>query len=131
MKKRVWIFASVIVVVIAGASYFYFSRPQLEIAKSQEVQNVVVEPGGKKLSQQDAESILKKIREAKKTFSSSNTDQPSVNKYYTLKILDTKDSEDTLYVFEENGKVYIERPYDGIYRSNSELMTRIEQIVDN
>ncbi|MFY1066983.1 DUF5301 domain-containing protein [Enterococcus sp. AD013-P3] len=36
-----------------------------------------------------------------------------------------------LYIFEENGKVYIERPYDGIYRSNRELMTRIKQIVDN
>ena len=67
------------------------------------------------------EDFLQYIRNAKPTRKWSVHDFPVVESYYIVE-LDTHEREYRYFVYVENSLVYIERPYDGVYRGNQQLL---------
>ena len=67
------------------------------------------------------EDFLQYIRNAKPTRKWSVHDSPVAENYYIIE-LDTHEREYRYFVYVENSLVYIERPYDGVYRGNQQLL---------
>lgn len=56
---------------------------------------------------------------SKKTLRSSNNDQPLAETYITIEFINSEEVKDTYYLYESNGSYYLEKPYEGIYKANS------------
>lgn len=65
--------------------------------------------------------VLENIRNAQPTRQWSVNDYPTANTYYTIEI-DTPAREYRYFVYVENSQVYIEDPYDGVYKANQQLL---------
>lgn len=66
------------------------------------------------------EKFISAISEAQATSKSSVQDFPMADDYGTIDILHS-DKHTTLYYYEENGKYYIEQPYQGIYKTKIDI----------
>ena len=62
----------------------------------------------------DYETLLQLIDNAKPTRKMSVNDYPTVETYYVVEI-DTNEREYRYFICDENGQLYIESPYEGIY----------------
>ena len=68
----------------------------------------------------DVAKMVTHIGNAKPTRAGSVNDSPVITPYYKIKI-STKDKIYLSYVYEDNKKVYLECPYEGIYTMDSEV----------
>lgn len=64
------------------------------------------------------------ISNSKATRIKSVNDIPSVRPYYKIDLL-TQENIFTYYIYKDNKKVYIERPYEGIYTINNKIINII------
>ena len=70
--------------------------------------------------------LLEKISEAEPTRKMSVNDYPTAETYYKVEI-----SADRMYcyfIYEESGQVYVELPYEGVYKSDNSIIDYIEEI---
>lgn len=67
------------------------------------------------------EELLPLLCQAKPTRRPTVNDTPSVTPWYRISLL-TSEREYRYFIYEEDGKVYIELPYDGVYRSDRALL---------
>ena len=67
------------------------------------------------------EDILNSITAAQPTRKMSVNDYPTAKSYYTLEI-HTSAYTYKYFIYEENSKVYIEIPYEGIYKADSKAL---------
>ncbi len=69
----------------------------------------------------DFEEFLQNIRNAQPTRQMSVNDYPRVKTYYTI-VVDTSVREYKYFIYTENSQVYIELPYEGIYKANQQVL---------
>ena len=69
----------------------------------------------------DFEEILKNITNAQPTRTMSVNDYPTAKTYYTIEV-DTAARQYRYFLYAENSQVYIELPYECIYKSNHQLL---------
>lgn len=69
----------------------------------------------------DFEEFLQNIRNAQPTRQMSVNDYPRVKTYYTI-VVDTSVREYKYFIYIENSQVYIEIPYEGIYKANQQVL---------
>ena len=72
---------------------------------------------------------LDHIREAEPTREWSVNDYPAVKSYYTIQI-QARDRSYHYYIYTENGQVYVEAPYTGIYRGDQALLVAVAEYVN-
>ena len=77
------------------------------------------------IDETDIDKIINNISNSEPTRNQSVNDQPYVDHYYFLRIK-TNNENYYYYLYKENGKTYIESPYEGIYRVNNDFLTYIE-----
>lgn len=65
--------------------------------------------------------ILKNITNAQPTRTMSVNDYPTAKTYYTIEV-DTAARQYRYFLYAENSQVYIELPYEGIYKSNQQFL---------
>ena len=75
----------------------------------------------------DFEEILKKITNARPTRAMSVNDYPTAKAYYTIKI-DTESREYRYFLYTEGSRVYIESPYEGIYKTDKQFIDYIADL---
>lgn len=75
---------------------------------------------------EDLEVLLKNINTAKPTRKMSVNDYPSVKAYYILE-LHTSARFHRYFIYEENSQVYIEIPYEGIYKADSKILDLVSE----
>ncbi len=130
-KKRcsyLWIYAFIIIVAVVIASTFLFRAEKftMNFNNMDSVQTVVVsysqgEPDlviNNDLMIYDIVSFIKKVNYETKIESVS--DEPNVEIYYKIN-LKTQNTESVVYIYERDGKKYIEQPYNGIYEVSDEI----------
>lgn len=80
-------------------------------------------PDGTELQYDDSEQIeevLSMIAAAEPTAKQSIQDCPSAEKYGTINI-ESDDGSTTIFYYEENGRYYLEQPYQGIYELDNKF----------
>ena len=70
------------------------------------------------------EWILQEIREAEPTRIMSVNDYPAVKEYYVINIVSTTRSY-RYFIYIDDSQVYVELPYEGIYKANQQFYDRI------
>jgi len=69
----------------------------------------------------DYEVLLQNISDTEPTRMLSVNEFPSVENYYIINI-DTEEREYRYFLYVEDSQVYIESPYEGVYKSNQEFL---------
>lgn len=72
------------------------------------------------LNETDYEELLLNISNSLPTRNMPMNDYPAVRQYYTITI-QTSVREYRYFVYEEDSQIYIELPYEGIYRSDNKM----------
>lgn len=79
------------------------------------------------VSDEEIAELLQKIARAEPTRKMSVNDYPTAKTYYKIEA-----SADRIYcyfVYEESGQVYVELPYEGIYRADSDIIGYISELL--
>ena len=120
-KKWFWIFIVMVIVLVAGGYLVYDSifpkAEPLKLLKISETDDVYIyDSNGNEieLSDSEIEALFIYINTAESTRIMSVNDYPSVRPYYVVEI-ESVDRYFRYMIYEENGKVYVELPYEGIY----------------
>lgn len=131
IKKNVII---VIILVLAIVCGYYVFNLMFPIAKTiqypliEDVTSIKISPDnnneGKKILGTDFVKVINHISNSKPTRIKSINDIPSVRPYYKIELL-TEENIFTYYIYKDNKKVYIERPYEGIYTINNKIINII------
>lgn len=79
---------------------------------------------------QDIGTVLQNINSAIPTRKMSVNDYPTVKDYYSIEIISSVRTY-RYFIYEENSQVYIEVPYEGIYKSNQEFYDFIAGYFNN
>ena len=69
----------------------------------------------------DFGEILKNIANAQPTRTMSVNDYPTAKTYYTIEV-DTAARQYRYFLYAENSQVYVELPYEGIYKANQQFL---------
>ena len=133
-KKKVIITVAIFVVVIISAYYVY--NDMFPVAKSiqypsiEDITSIKISTDdnneGRKILGTDFAKLVTHISNAKPTRVRSVNDLPSVRPYYKIELL-TEENMFNYYIYKDNNKVYIERPYEGIYIIDSQVVNIISE----
>ena len=127
-KKWIWIFIVLAIVLSAGGYLVYDSifpkAGPLKLLKVSETDDVYIyDSNGNEieLSDSEIEAMCIYINTAESTRIMSVNDYPSVRPYYVVEI-ESVDRYFRYMIYEENGKVYVELPYEGIYTIDEKVI---------
>ena len=129
MKKKIfWIGLAVLVVLIAGVykaydNIFPKAGPIRQIKVSEINWIYIYDNSENEIGMVDSEieEIITYINEAEPTRIMSVNDYPTVRPYYVVEIKSV-DRYFRYMIYEENGKVYVELPYKGIYTIDEKVI---------
>lgn len=120
-KKSFWIGLVVLVVLIAGLykvydNIFPKAGPVRQIKVSETNRIYIYDNSENEIGMVDSEieEIITYINEAEPTRIMSVNDYPSVRPYYVVEIKSV-DRYFRYMIYEDNGKTYVELPYEGVY----------------
>lgn len=120
-----------VLVIIIMLSVFYFTsnKKTLDLPDTSKVEFEHVHGGAMttvyECDKSKISSLIKNIEEKSSYSKESVNDNPDNVDYIKVK-MDTK----TYYVYERNGKTYIEEPYNGIWKIPSDLYKNIKNNKD-
>lgn len=138
MRKTSIILIIVGILTIAGYmaydQIFPYARPMDEAMDTTKIQSVTILSNEnteeqKKISESDFDKVISLINTAKPTRKMSYNEVPSVETYYTMEIRNGNWTR-TCYIYKENGKTYLELPYEGIYRVDELYNEEISRIFE-
>ena len=120
--KKIGVF---LIIIMLGVYSFYSNKKTLDLPDASKVEFGHVHDGAMttayELNQDKISSLNKDIEEKSSYSKESVNDNPNNVDYIKVK-MDTK----TYYVYERNGKTYIEEPYNGIWKIPSDLYKSIK-----
>lgn len=112
-----------------GVYSFYSNKKTLDLPKASKVEFSHVHGGTTttiyECDESKISSLIKDIEEKSSYSKESVNDNPNGVDYIKVK-MDTK----TYYIYERNGKTYIEEPYNGIWKIPSDLYKTIKNNKD-
>ena len=119
----------VVILIMLGIYTFHSNKKTLDLPDASKVEFGHVHDGAMttayELNQDKISSLNKDIEEKSSYSKESVNDNPNNVDYIKVK-MDTK----TYYVYERNGKTYIEEPYNGIWKIPSDLYKTIKNNKD-
>lgn len=135
MKNRKRFISIVVIVILAlmglsviGAYVLYDKMfPVAEPVKVPELERVteitIIHEDGSSVfvGVEDYEELLQNISNTDPTRVWSVNESPSVEMYYTIK-MDTVEREYWYYIYTEDSQVYVESPYEGVYKSSQHFL---------
>lgn len=129
MKKAAIIISTFFLVVLTICGYIFLNNvfPKAEPINLPEDEEILsffaAEKNGKEISMDEKrfEVLLEQIKATKPTRKMSVNDYPTGDIYYIINI-GTSSGECEFFIYEENGETYIEFPYEGIYKSNADIL---------
>ena len=130
MKKKS-IIATIFIVLILGGYYIYNNMfPVAEPIQYPTIEDIisidVITDDNKenKILGTDFASLVTYISNSKPTRIMSTNESPAIKPYYKIEI-STEGKTYNYYVYEDDKKLYIECPYEGIYTIDSEVVNII------
>lgn len=142
MKKEKWLVPTVVAVTAAllvfavmGASavynYFFPMAAPIVCPNEEDIASISLTQNNDPsavIEISDFECILQSIRTAQPTRNWSVQDYPAVENYYTIEIKTsaTQDRYFRYFVYTEDSQVYLESPYEGVYKVDQQLLDLLE-----
>lgn len=83
------------------------------------------------IDEEQIEEFMSILADMEPTAKSSVNDFPVVDDYVTINFNCSDDTIKTVFFYEDNGKQYVEQPYQGIYIPASALGARITDLLDS
>ena len=127
MKKYVSIFlclACVLTLVACGKKAYPITLPQTD-----EITSIDITVGENTVSHSDKtwiSEIIANISSSEPTKKESVQDVPQAESYIKIDFqFETGTS--TLFAYEDSGKYYVEQPYQGIYKIDSQLYSQLQE----
>ena len=129
MKKTlvIIIIALLGIAVIGGYAILNNIFPKADPIKFPDTESItaitLIQKGGSSVAVETADfgEILKNITNAQPTRTMIVNDCPTAKTYYTIEI-DTAARQYRYFLYAEKSQVYIELPYEGIYKSNQQFL---------
>ena len=133
-SKRILVFVMLGLVLAASlgvyAVYnklFPFAEP-MDAALPKDILFVsVCQRDGEETVVSDTAALLALMADAEPTRTMSVNDTPTTAVYYTV-FLQTHERKCWYFVYEDHGTVYIEIPYEGVYRAEQELLALVQSL---
>lgn len=128
--KKTWfvaIIALLAIAVLGGYAVFDSIFPKVAPIKCPDIQSVtsvtLVENNGVSVTVEttDFEEILTNITNGQPTRAMSVNDYPTAKSYYTVEVY-TEARQYRYFLYVENSQVYIEIPYEGIYKTDHQFL---------
>ena len=128
--KKTWviiIIALLGIAVIGGYAVLNNIFPKADPIKFPDTESItaitLIQKDGSSVAVETADfgEILKNITNAQPTRTMSVNDYPTAKTYYTIEV-DTAARQYRYFLYAENSQVYIELPYEGIYKSNQQFL---------
>ena len=128
--KKTWviiIIALLGIAVIGGYAILNNIFPKADPIKFPDTESItaitLIQKDGSSVAVETADfgEILKNITNAQPTRTMSVNDYPTAKIYYTIEV-DTAARQYRYFLYAENSQVYIELPYEGIYKSNQQFL---------
>lgn len=128
--KKTWviiIIALLGVAVIGGYAILNNIFPKADPIKFPDTESItaitLIQKDGSSVAVKTADfgEILKNITNAQPTRTMSVNDYPTAKTYYTIEV-DTAARQYRYFLYAENSQVYIELPYEGIYKANQQFL---------
>jgi hypothetical protein len=127
MKKKLFIVVIVLALII-GVYYLFNSLfPKAEQIDCPAVENVISaslsDSDGLKteINEEDIKQLITDISKVQSTRKVSVNDSPAIRPYYKIVII-TEEREYYYFIYEEYNQIYLEIPYEGIYKSDRKIM---------
>ena len=132
--KRIWILLLILFVSLALGGYILLDQmfPLAEPIYGPDPERVTAvflsRRGESPMEVDGAEEILQSISQAEPTRLWSVNEFPAAEEYYTL-VLVTPEREYRYYLYEEDSRVYVESPYEGVYQRDARLLESIASYI--
>ena len=135
MKKRIALYIiSLIVVFLLSACSSQKVADPIVLPELGDLTSISVVSGditATSIDKQWMADIMTILTDMESTSQSSINDVPNVEGYITINLNCSDGSVKTVFFYEENGKEYVEQPYQGIYMPASELGGKITELLDS
>jgi len=128
--KKTWviiIIALLGIAVIGGYAILNNIFPKADPIKFPDIESItaitLIQKDGSSVAVETADfgEILKNITNAQPTRTMSVNDYPTAKTYYTIEV-DTAARQYRYFLYAENSQVYVELPYEGIYKANQQFL---------
>ena len=128
--KKTWviiIIAFLGIAVIGGYAILNNIFPKADPIKFPDTESItaitLIQKDGSSVAVETADfgEILKNITNAQPPRTMSVNDYPTAKTYYTIEV-DTAARQYRYFLYAENSQVYIELPYEGIYKANQQFL---------
>ena len=134
MRKTWIVVISVLlaVAIIGGYAVLNNIFPKADPIKFPDTESItaitLIQKDGSSVAVETADfgEILKNITNAQPTRTMSVNDYPTAKTYYTIEV-DTDTRQYRYFLYTENSQVFIELPYEGVYKSNQQFLDFIEE----
>ena len=135
MKKRIALYIiSLIVVFLLSACSSQKVADPIVLPELGDLTSISVVSGditATSIDKQWMADIMTILTDMESTSQSSINDVPNVEGYITINLNCSDGSVKTVFFYEENGKEYVEQPYQGIYIPASELGGKITELLES
>ncbi|MBD9150633.1 MAG: hypothetical protein EGP77_00210 [Lachnospiraceae bacterium] len=135
MKKRIALYIiSLIVVFLLSACSSQKVADPIVLPELGDLTSISVVSGditATSIDKQWMADIMTILTDMESTSQSSINDVPNVEGYITINLNCSDGSVKTVFFYEENGKEYVEQPYQGIYMPASELGGKITELLES
>ena len=135
MKKRIALYIiSLIVVFLLSACSSQKVADPIVLPELGDLTSISVVSGditATSIDKQWMADIITILTDMESTSQSSINDVPNVEGYITINLNCSDGSVKTVFFYEENGKEYVEQPYQGIYMPASELGGKITELLES
>ncbi len=130
MKKKaliICIFFFLVIAVIVCCAVFdvVFPKAQpISCPNADEIEAVLISRNNEDklvIGEEQIEELLQKISQAKPTRKMSVNDYPTAETYYKVDVSASRMY--CYFIYEENSQVYVELPYEGIYKSDYNMLS--------
>lgn len=143
-KPAFWVsLGAVCIAMIAAVCFLTDPQPAIELPKAEDVINAAIEQIGEKGSgglvvleqKEEIDRLLDAVSGARKTNRLSVNDEPSWssvdhNSYFILKFNQENGERLICYLYEKGGSCLLERPYEGVYRTDLKGMEEISKLYE-
>ena len=135
MKKRFGFYMTTLMIVIlfSGCALNRKADPII-LPAAEDLTSISVVSGDMTAASDDEQWIAEFIAllaDMESTSLWSINDAPTVKEYIMINLNCCDGTIKTVFFYEENGKEYVEQPYQGIYRPASELGVRITELLES
>ena len=135
MKKRIALYIiSLIVVFLLSACSSQKVADPIVLPELGDLTSISVVSGditATSIDKQWMADIMTILTDMESTSQSNINDVPNVEGYITINLNCSDGSVKTVFFYEENGKEYVEQPYQGIYMPASELGGKITELLES